>query len=586
MTLEFFINHYILNSDKTMWLLGAGASRSAGMPSATDIIWDLKRTYYCLQEDQSVTDNELSNEAVRAKIQNYLEMNGCPKMWAEDEYSYYFKLLFADDAALQQKYLSNMLHPTKISINSGHKIMSALIALQKIKIIFTTNFDSVLENAYSNVVGKELQAYNLEGSASVLDALNNETYPLYAKMHGDFRYREMKNLPESLLNNDESIQKAFVNACSRYGMIVCGYSGRDINVMKAFDLAIENDNAFPKGLFWITSIQGHVFPAVMELMVKAKAKGIQAEIIQADTFDSLMLRIWKMMAIPKSEFDQKIRNFEVKQPNIGKYDGTGAFPLIRTNAFPITKLKLVCWKLNTTRPITPTDLKIRFANQNSSAIIAAERNLLAWGEKEEILKIIKEEEILSWETMDLASQIDEFKENTVMNAFITKAFVRALVRDKPVRQRQRYGSYYVAISSRDEKFVAYEKLFKDALSAWDFKQSKAIPAQSLAGKVPDTVNTYWMEAAEISLEYMDGKFWLLVNPDVWIEPRENRNQSIDFLDKKKGKRYNPIQDKLLNAWKFLFFGSASSTSITPFANHTENQPVFEIDTTTAYAYKF
>ena len=105
MELEEFINYYILNAPQIMWFLGAGASRSAGMPSATDIIWDLKRKHYCLKENREITDNELSNEAVRKKIQNYLVSNGCPPMWAEDEYAYYFNLVFGDNPQLHQKYL-------------------------------------------------------------------------------------------------------------------------------------------------------------------------------------------------------------------------------------------------------------------------------------------------------------------------------------------------------------------------------------------------------------------------------------------------------------------------------------------------
>ena len=54
------------------WLLGAGASRSAGLPTATDILWDLKRRYYCREENQEVTQQDIQNEAVAAKIQEYM----------------------------------------------------------------------------------------------------------------------------------------------------------------------------------------------------------------------------------------------------------------------------------------------------------------------------------------------------------------------------------------------------------------------------------------------------------------------------------------------------------------------------------
>src|SRR5438045_3250851 len=32
------------------WFLGAGTSAVAGLPTATDIIWGLKRRYYCREE--------------------------------------------------------------------------------------------------------------------------------------------------------------------------------------------------------------------------------------------------------------------------------------------------------------------------------------------------------------------------------------------------------------------------------------------------------------------------------------------------------------------------------------------------------
>ena len=34
------------------WFLGAGTSRSAGLPTAGDVIWDLKRQIYCNEENQ------------------------------------------------------------------------------------------------------------------------------------------------------------------------------------------------------------------------------------------------------------------------------------------------------------------------------------------------------------------------------------------------------------------------------------------------------------------------------------------------------------------------------------------------------
>ena len=48
------------------WFLGAGASRNANLPTAEDIITDLKRRYYCSEENQSFSTKDLQNDADRA----------------------------------------------------------------------------------------------------------------------------------------------------------------------------------------------------------------------------------------------------------------------------------------------------------------------------------------------------------------------------------------------------------------------------------------------------------------------------------------------------------------------------------------
>jgi NAD-dependent SIR2 family protein deacetylase len=54
------------------WFLGAGASASAGLPTATDVLWDLKRRYYCREENQDISRQDLQNEAIRTKIQSFM----------------------------------------------------------------------------------------------------------------------------------------------------------------------------------------------------------------------------------------------------------------------------------------------------------------------------------------------------------------------------------------------------------------------------------------------------------------------------------------------------------------------------------
>lgn len=190
------------------------------MPTATDLIWELKRDYYCAHENQDINTHDINNGAVRRKIQGYMDSKGFPAEGSAEEYSFYFDLKFSDDDGAQQKFLSSQLSPEKISLNIGHRALAALMALKQCRIVFTTNFDEVIEKAYSEVSGSALIAYHLEGSYAALDAYNYERFPLYAKVHGDFRYRKVKNLTQDLLQNDEQVRRCFMTAGNAYGLVV------------------------------------------------------------------------------------------------------------------------------------------------------------------------------------------------------------------------------------------------------------------------------------------------------------------------------------------------------------------------------
>ena len=84
-----FLRHFVQNSRHLMWFMGAGTSRSAGLPTANDIIWDLKLKHYCAVENQDIKAHDINNKAVKQRIQAFLDSRGCPPLWSAPEYSFY-----------------------------------------------------------------------------------------------------------------------------------------------------------------------------------------------------------------------------------------------------------------------------------------------------------------------------------------------------------------------------------------------------------------------------------------------------------------------------------------------------------------
>lgn len=268
------------------WLLGAGASQSAGLPTATDVIWDLKRRFYCSEEQQAISANDLQNGAIKEKIDAFMASRGFPSTGDPTAYSRSFELIFGVDHERQRNYLQGILSEKNSSLTLGHRAFAGLIASSLIKIVFTTNFDTVVERALAEVAGKDIAPFHLEGSYAAQAALDHEQFPVYCKLHGDFRYTSLKNLETDLQSQNAELGKCLVNACNRFGLIVAGYSGRDESVMRLLSSVLDGPNPFPHGLYWMGLKGRPPIEPVAELLKKAREKGIRAEWVEIETFDS------------------------------------------------------------------------------------------------------------------------------------------------------------------------------------------------------------------------------------------------------------------------------------------------------------
>lgn len=111
-----FIRRFCEKPQGFAWFLGAGSSRHANLPTATDVIDDLKRRYYCSEENQQLTTKDLQNDAVRARVDAFMEARGFPARWAPNEYAAHFEKIFGEDRERQRAYLSKMLSGERVSL--------------------------------------------------------------------------------------------------------------------------------------------------------------------------------------------------------------------------------------------------------------------------------------------------------------------------------------------------------------------------------------------------------------------------------------------------------------------------------------
>lgn len=567
------------------WFLGAGASRTSGLPTAMDIIWDLKRRYYCNEENEEITRQEVQIDAIRNRIQSYMLSKGFLEEWAPEEYTTYFEKIFADDKERQRRYLSGILSEDKATLSVGNRVLGALLSSGLTRAVFTTNFDSIVEKAVAEVSGSSLLAYHIEGSRSAVNALNNEEFPLYCKLHGDFRYDSIKNLEDDLRTQDRALAECLKIASNRFGFVLAGYSGRDASIMALFKDALEGQNPFPHGLYW-TGIKGSPLPSVVEeLLNTARNKGVKAAYVEIETYDALMLRLWRNIQGKKPDLDQKVRKSQVSDVSI-PMRGTGSKkPLIRMNGLPIVTIPTICYSLEFETVKQWSDIKDVQRNAKGQLVLTKGETVLCWGNAVNIKAQF--EDLKTQEPYDFKERLGNLEDHLYLKGFLEEALSKALVNGRPLLTRTIGPKSYVIADAHTEDKSAFSSLINAAGgSAFGKIPGLTAPADAFHDKAEEV---FWAESACVSLEVKDGRFWVMIEPDIWIWPNRARRLARDFLDKRRGNRYNKKYNDLLDAWVHLVLGTdARNTAITisTFATgEGPENPSFCIGTRTAFSQK-
>lgn len=579
-----FTRIYCERPESFAWFLGAGASHNANLPTAEDIITDLKRRYYCAEENQKYSITDLQNAAVRETVEAYMQSRGFPKRWAPEEYTTYFATIFGEDRERQRNYISKILSGDRVRLAIGNRVFGALMASGLCRVSFTTNFDPVVEKAVAEISGKPLTAFHLEGAHNAVAALNNEEFPLYCKLHGDFRYDSIKNLSEDLAKQNEELSRCLTTAASRFGFIIAGYSGRDESVMALFREAISNPNPFPHGLFWLKLKRSQPIDAVSALINDSKAAGIRADFVDIETFDTAMLRLWRNLPNPPVGLDEKVRKGRARKVIIPMPSRDGGKPLIRLSALPLTEIPNTCGKV--ILKSKPTWDAVSEAQRNSGieSILTLDADVMAWGNEDDFSAAFANQ-YMGVEEISFDPDWRNFSKLHVKK-FLEEGLGKAFARTCPLLMRRRGSGVYLIVDQKAEDVGIFERLFNEVGKTTGLIPGLTVPETE---RHPSADRVHFAEAVRMSLGFADERMWILLTPDVWIWPAYARQNATQFLDHRKSNRRNDKYDRLLSAWVCILSDEAGKdveVTVSPFDGEAGFlNPSFGFSTQTGFARK-
>ncbi len=568
-----FLRAYQIRSSNVMWFLGAGASRSAGIKTAGDMIWDFKQTLYRSQKRLSpsaITDP--GDPAVRLKLQRYFdELGAYPAAGAEDEYAGYFEATYPS-AGDRRAYLDKLIAQGKPSY--GHLALALLMQENCCHVVWTTNFDKIVEDAAAKVFGttNRLVVADLGEPKKLTTALNEKRFPIFGKIHGDYHSIALKNTDEELKEQDADMRRAFVTACKSNGLAVVGYSGRDASVMDAMREGLDEGRGFPNGLFWFKRSGEVPFKAVADLIDEARNLGIDAHIIDNETFDELLSDVVRFLPATTN----KLSLIEgARPPRLGNapVKGVGATtPTIRTNALPIISHPVMCRQIDCN---IGGYVEVQEAIKQAGVDVIAGRikeGVIAFGRDVDIGAAFEPFDIKNIDTRPIADK--NLMRETGERGLIRDALMRALSNRPNIR-----------LIRRGRRILALPNI--EIVTATDFAEGAVKPISTLSGVVEKT-SIKWIECCELKLDYQLDRLWLLMMPSIHRDVPEDATQddvaqSREFVRKRLTARYNPAANAVISGWSRLLAGTERTITLRSFGISDGVDATFEVSSVTGFS---
>ena len=573
MTLAEFLRLYPLRAPHLMWFLGAGASASAGVPTAGQMTWDFKRTLYCSDQRMSLRAcSDLSSAAVRARLQAHFDGRvGFSPKDSPDEYAYYFEAAYPAEAD-RRRYIAQCMSGARPSF--GHVGLAGLMKLGMARLIWTTNFDRLVEDAAFEALQSSAAVVvaTLDNAEVARQAVDEGRAPLIVKLHGDFQSRRLKNTADEVRAQDGRLRECLVERCSRQGLIVVGYSGRDDAVMSALEAAIgaPNSRGYPSGLFWFHRSDAEVLPRVRALIAGAQAVGIEAHLVNVETFDELLGDVLLLVSNVPEDVAARLNRRALRVSDAPIAGTEGSWPVLRLNALP-----LLAWPTQCRRVVCSIGgiVEVREAVARSGADIIATRRqagVLAFGSDSEVRKAFEGRGIADFDLYSIEARRLRYEGAEL--SLLYDALARALARERGLKTRYRRSG-----------FTAYTAAENASGSAFDLLREEV---GSLGGVIPQTT-LWWAEAIDVRLEWRLGRLFLLFEPTIRAEATDDdkaRDRRREFIRERLSGRFNPVWNKLFDAWARIIVGDGEDSELRAFGISDGADAVFRVSRTTAFSW--
>ena len=212
-------------------MLGSGASATSNVMTAQQMIDEWRKILFRRSGDDINLEKWLSG-------QHWYKH--------EDEYSMLFERIY-DQPSQRRVHIEECVknaHP-----NWGYIYLTNLLSNRFFDVVFTTNFDDLINEAYY-LYSDGLRPIVAAHDSAIQGIRVTAGRPKIIKLHGDFLYDNIKNTLAELETLETNTKRKLTQFAKEYGLVILGYSGRDRSVMDNLELLLREADNFRQGLYW------------------------------------------------------------------------------------------------------------------------------------------------------------------------------------------------------------------------------------------------------------------------------------------------------------------------------------------------
>lgn len=267
--------HAIRSSGRLTVFLGAGVSRTAGIPLAGEIVLSLGERLR--KEGATGADTE-------ENLQQWLERQ--PFYDKDEPYASVLDATFPNPAE-RAGYFETLMGEARPG--KAHLALAALMQHGVIPCVLTTNFDRLMEYAIVRVCRQMPCVLLFDETPTYVDM--RSARPKVFKLHGDYLFGNIRNLGHELYLVKDSTSKKIGLAVREGTLVVAGYGGGDQSVMEVLRDLAKRKEAFPGGVYWLT-LEGRIpNDRVLDFLDTAADRGSRIlEIRDGDAFFAELAR--------------------------------------------------------------------------------------------------------------------------------------------------------------------------------------------------------------------------------------------------------------------------------------------------------